>query len=205
VAGFLNQMAAGSRRRVRDAVAVTPLVVLRHRCAHLPCPLPLRRGGGFDLIAELKLRSPALGELGKVGQDLVGRVTDYATAGAAAVSVLTEPERFDGSLHHLETVAAALAPLGVPAMRKDFLVDPFQLYEARLAGAGGALLIVRMLSRDTLVEMLDCACELGLFVLLEAFDAEDIAAAVEALGRVGPGSWTRGQSPAGTVPGENTL
>jgi indole-3-glycerol phosphate synthase len=102
------------------------------------------------------------------------------------VSVLTEPSRFSGSLEHLRAVAATLAPLGVPAMRKDFLVDPYQLYEARAAGAGGALLIVRMLSPATLGEMLDCARELGLFVLIETFDEADIVAAVEALDRVDP-------------------
>jgi len=174
-------MATGSRERADAAAARQPLAALRARCADLPPPLPLRRAGGFDLVAELKLRSPALGALGRAEDDLAGRVTAYARAGAAAVSVLTEPSRFSGSLDHLEEAAAALAPLGVPAMRKDFLVDPYQLYEARAAGAGGALLIVRMLSREALAEMLDCAGGLGLFVLIEAFDEADIDAAVEAL------------------------
>ena len=105
----------------------------------------------------------------------------YGEAGAAAVSVLTEPSRFDGSLEHLKAAAAALAPLGVPVMRKDFLVDRYQLFEARAAGAGGALLIVRMLDDQTLAGMLDCARELGLFVLLEAFDVEDIERAQAAV------------------------
>jgi len=182
VEGFLDQMAAGSRARAEAAAAAEPLAVLRARCEDLPPPLPPARAGGFDLIAELKLRSPALGELGDASDDLAGRVTGYAKAGAAAVSVLTEPSRFAGSLDHLRAAAAALAPLGVPAMRKDFLVDPYQLYEARAAGAGGALLIVRMLSRGMLGEMLDCARGLGLFVLVETFDEEDIAIAVESLG-----------------------
>jgi indole-3-glycerol phosphate synthase len=175
MAGFLDQMAAGSRARLAEAVSREPLAALRARCAELPPPPALRLDGRFDLIAELKLRSPALGTLGRAQDGLVARVKSYAGGGAAAVSVLTEPDRFDGSLAHLEAAAAALAPLGVPAMRKDFLVDPYQLHEARAAGAGGALLIVRMLSRDSLVEMLDCARELGLFVLLEAFDEEDLA------------------------------
>jgi indole-3-glycerol phosphate synthase len=179
MAGFLDQMAAGSRTRVEAARSREPLAVLRARCADLAPPPALRLDGRFDLIAELKLRSPALGALGRVEDGLVERVLAYAAGGAAAVSVLTEPERFDGSLEHLAAAAAALAPLGVPAMRKDFLVDPYQLHEARGAGAGGALLIIRMLSRDTLVEMLDCARELGLFVLLEAFDEEDLAVAAE--------------------------
>ncbi len=99
------------------------------------------------------------------------------------MSVLTEPERFDGNLAHLEEAAAALAPLGVPVLRKDFLVDPYQLFEARAAGAGGVLLIARMLTAASLREMLDCARELKLFTLLEAFDAADIANATAAIQR----------------------
>jgi indole-3-glycerol phosphate synthase len=181
VAGFLDQMALGSRERVDAALRTEPLAALRARCAGLPPSAGLARRGGFDLIAELKLRSPALGELGAAGDDLDGRVTSYARAGASAVSVLTEPSRFSGSLAHLQAAATALAPLGVPAMRKDFLVDPYQLYEARACGAGGVLLIVRMLSRELLAEMLDCAQELGLFVLIETFDEDDISVAVDAL------------------------
>ena len=93
---------------------------------------------------------------------MVARVTRYAAAGAAAVSVLTEPERFDGSLDHLEAGARARSmPGGVPAMRKDFLVDPYQVAEARLAGAGGILIIVRMLD----ARRARCADEGGAAVL----------------------------------------
>jgi len=109
------------------------------------------------------------------------RVSAYAQGGAAAVSVLTEPARFDGSLQHLIQAAAALRPLNVPAMRKDFLVDPYQVFEARAAGAGGVLVIVRMLSRAQMLQLLDAAAQLGLFVLLEAFDAADLAEARELL------------------------
>jgi indole-3-glycerol phosphate synthase len=107
-------------------------------------------------------------------------VRGYAAAGAAAVSVLTEPERFDGSLDHLEQAARALLDAGrVPAMRKDFLVDPYQVAEARLAGAGGILIIVRMLDRPALDALLKAARHFGLFVLIEAFDAADIRIANE--------------------------
>jgi indole-3-glycerol phosphate synthase len=105
-----------------------------------------------------------------------------AAAGAAAVSVLTEPSRFDGSLAHLREAARVLAPLGVPAMRKDFLVDPYQVLEARAAGAGGVLLILRMLDAARITELLDAAAEQGLFVLLEAFDAADLDLARQLLG-----------------------
>src|SRR2546430_17667050 len=87
---------------------------------------------------------------------------------------LTEPSRFDGSLEHLASAARALAPLAVPAMRKDFLVDPYQVLEARAAGAGGGLVIVRMLSRSAIGALLDCARSLGLFLLLAGFDASVI-------------------------------
>jgi len=109
--------------------------------------------------------------------DPVARLRGYAEAGAAICSILTEPSRFDGDLSHLRQAVTALAPYGVPAMRKDFLVDPYQVLEARANGAGGVLLIVRMVERDRLVAMLDAAAGQGLFVLLEAFDAHDLAIA----------------------------
>jgi len=176
MSGFLDRMAAASRARLDVARAREPLAALRARAlATEPAPA-LRLQGSFNLIAEFKRRSPALGRLGD--DDLAGRVTAYAQGGAAAVSVLTEPSQFHGSLDHLATAAATLIPIGVPVMRKDFLVDPYQLFEARAAGASGVLLIVRMLARDSLREMLDSARNLGLFVLLEAFDAGDIARAM---------------------------
>jgi len=88
--------------------------------------------------------------------------------------VLTEPSRFDGALEHLAAAAAALTPLAVPAMRKDFIVDPYQVLEARALGAGGVLVILRMLPRPELEALLECARAHGLFVLLEAFDAADM-------------------------------
>jgi indole-3-glycerol phosphate synthase len=95
--------------------------------------------------------------------------------------VLTEPTRFGGSLDHLEQTARTLAPLGVPVMRKDFLVDPYQVMEARAAGAGGVLVIVRMLDRSRIKALLDVAAMLKMFVLIEAFDAADLAVAQEVL------------------------
>lgn len=180
--GFLDDMARSSRQRLQQARAAVPQQVLDERCRDLPPTLPLARGGSFDLIAELKLRSPALGQLAEADTDRDTRVETYARAGACAVSVLTEPERFGGSLQHLQEAATLLAPLGVPAMRKDFLVDPYQLYEARAAGAGGALLIVRMLGDQQLADMLECARSLGLFILLETFDAGEIDRAHAAVG-----------------------
>ncbi len=179
---FLDEMARSSELRVAEAKRRESFAELEARACNAPSAPALRLSGGFDVIAELKLRSPATGALGDAADDWLGRIGAYARGGAAAVSVLTEPSRFDGSLEHLSRAAAALAPLGVPAMRKDFLVDPYQVLEARAAGAGGVLVIVRMLPRERVVRLLDAAADHGLFVLLEAFDADDLDVARQLLG-----------------------
>jgi indole-3-glycerol phosphate synthase len=140
--------------------------------------VPLRLGT-FDIIAEIKHRSPAEGELVAEGVDRSKRARDYAGGGAAAISVLTEPSRFDGSLDHLRDVVAAVP--STPVMRKDFLVDPVQVLEARAAGASGVLLIATMLNDAQLRSMLDCAAEHGLFVLLESFDEQDLLRSAQLL------------------------
>jgi len=180
---FLATMAASSRQRVAAARRLhSDTEIWRWAEAAPPPPRLVLSPQGFDVIAEVKLRSPAVGVLRSGEEDVAARVTRYAMAGAAAVSVLTEPERFEGSLDHLEQAARALeAAGGVPAMRKDFLVDPYQVAEARLAGAGGILIIVRMLERAELTALIKAAQQLGLFVLIEAFDAADIEIANELL------------------------
>ena len=173
-ADFLASMAASSRARSMAAQAKLAERELQARIADLP-PAPALSLGTFDLIAEVKLRSPAVGLLKAAAQEDVGaRVATYANAGAAAVSILTEPSRFDGSLEDLAAGARALAPLRVPAMRKDFLVDAYQVLEGRVAGAGGVLAIIRMLPRAELERLIDAALALNMFVLLEAFDEPDI-------------------------------
>ena len=172
---FLQQMAASSRERVQQARREVSDAALWARALSTPSPPALRRHPeGFDLIAELKLRSPAVGQLKSADEDVAARVTAYAQAGAAAVSILTEPSRFDGSMAHLRTAAQSLLPSQVPAMRKDFLVDAYQVVQARVAGAGGVLVILRMLPSHEIAALLLRAHELGLFVLLEAFDEHDI-------------------------------
>lgn len=188
MSGFLARMARGSAERVARARTLTGDREMLARARSAPVPPPLRIGrGGFDVIAEVKLRSPAAGVL-TATDDLGDRVRGYAAAGAVAVSVLTEPSCFDGSLDHLRAAAQALGTSRVPAMRKDFLVDPYQVLEARLAGAGGVLVILRMLSESQTDALLDCARDMGLFVLLEAFDEADLERAQAIVGRrVSPG------------------
>ncbi|MFT5679383.1 MAG: indole-3-glycerol phosphate synthase [Myxococcota bacterium] len=172
--GLLDQMNAHSAERVRALRSRGPLARLR-RQAMGTAPAPALVLSGFDVLAEVKWRSPSEGALAlprDLGAETALRAIEYAEAGAAAVSVLTEPLRFGGDLSLL-TSAAGICP--VPVMRKDFLVDPIQVYEARAAGAGGVLLIVRSLSDALLADMLGAAAECGLFVLIEAFDAADLA------------------------------
>jgi indole-3-glycerol phosphate synthase len=174
-------MARSSEARVAEALRHESAPALERRARAAAAGPPLRLSGTFDVIAELKLRSPAAGRLGADSDDWLGRVEAYARGGAAAVSILTEPSRFDGALEHLRQAAAVLAPLGVPAMRKDFLVDPYQVLEARAAGAGGVLVILRMLPRHRIDELLDTAAEHRMFVLLEAFDDVDLKMAGDLL------------------------
>jgi indole-3-glycerol phosphate synthase len=174
---FLQQMASGSRERVLAARRECSEAAMLERALTSALPAPLAKSpAGFDVIAELKLRSPAAGQIRFADENIGARVTTYAQAGAAAISVLTEPSRFDGSMAHLQTAARSLEPLGVPAMRKDFIVDPYQVIEARAAGAGGVLVIMRMLTRAEIETLMECARKLQLFVLLEAFDERDIEA-----------------------------
>ena len=186
--GFLEQMARASTERLRAAQRVRSATLLEDAVRALPRPPRLHlQSDGFDLIAELKLRSPAQGQLRAGADDMGARVAAYARGGAAAVSVLTEPERFDGALAHLERAVEVLTPLAVPAMRKDFLVDPYQVLEARLAGAGGVLVIVRMLMRAQIEALLECAREQGMFVLLEGFDEADLELMDELIQAAAPG------------------
>ena len=162
---FLQSMANLSAERAEDAGTFTS--------ADFDKPVVPLSLGAFDVIAEIKDRSPAEGELGDSDPISRGdRAAAYASGGAAAISVLTEPSRFDGELAHLEEVVAAVP--STPVMRKDFLVDTVQILEARKAGASGVLLITTMLGDAKLGEMLDCAYEHGMFVLLESFDEEDL-------------------------------
>lgn len=162
---FLQEMALLSAQRAAGAAAMRP--------ADLDRPvLPLQLGD-FDVIAEIKDHSPAEGSLAAADSDRAERARHYAAGGAAAISVLTEPSRFAGDLAHVADVVDAVPD--TPVMRKDFLIDTVQILEARAAGASGVLLIVTMLSDKKLREMLDCAREHGMFVLLESFDAADLA------------------------------
>ena len=127
------------------------------------------------MIAEVKRRSPSKGDLAEIADPAV-LARQYAAGGAAAISVLTEERRFGGSLDDLRAVRAAV---DVPLLRKDFVVEPYQVLEARAAGADLVLLIVAALDDDLLRRLHDQARELGMTVLVEVHDEAETARAVE--------------------------
>ena len=136
----------------------------------------LRDGSAPRVIAELKRRSPSKGVLCSEF-DAVGRAKAYAEGGAAAISVLTDSHYFGGDLQLLEAVRAAVP---VPLLRKDFLVDPYQVDEARAHGADAVLLIVRALAPETLRTLRERAVGLGLDVLVEVHDEAEVRVALDA-------------------------
>jgi len=183
LSAFLETMAYRSRQRADVAARHLPMTALREAALSGPRPRPLRDfGSTFDVIAEIKPRSPSEGSFPE--HDPVTTADDYQTGGAAMLSVLTEPSAFGGSLDILRQVAARSE---VPVMAKDFLVDPLQVFEARLAGADGVLVIARILSDQVMADIIGSATELGMFTLAEAFDSDDLrrlAAAVDGLANV---------------------
>jgi indole-3-glycerol phosphate synthase len=134
------------------------------------------RRPGIGVIAEFKRRSPSAGVL-RDRPDLTEIAGAYERGGADALSVLTEGPNFEGSLEDLRTARDACA---LPLLRKDFIIDPYQLYEARLAGADAILLIVAALAPSELHELRQLARELGLDVLVEAHDAAELRVALDA-------------------------
>jgi indole-3-glycerol phosphate synthase len=136
----------------------------------------LARRDRVNIIAECKRRSPSRGVL-RADYDAVAIATGYARGGAAAISVLTEPTFFDGSLADLSGVREAVE---TPLLRKDFIVTEYQLFEARAAGADAVLLIVAALSSQALQALAGRAASLGLDVLVEVHDAQELTIAIDA-------------------------
>ncbi len=176
---FLRKILAIKREEVRQAKRRMPEAAL------LALPRPPRRDfagrlrrGGLAVIAEVKRASPSRGLLAPA-LDLPRLVSQYEEGGAAAISVLTDREFFHGSPQDLEDARQAT---GLPLLRKDFLIDPYQLIETDRHGADAVLLIVACLGRSQLREMLSAARELSLAVLLEVHDEAELdhAAAVGA-------------------------
>lgn len=178
MSSFLDELLASTRERVAIERAATPLAELRERVARRTATRPsLRRAlaaPGVQVIAEIKRASPSKGELAP-NLDAASQARAYATGGAAAISVLTEPDRFRGSLEDLR--AATLA--GPPVLRKDFVVDEFQIWQAADAGASAVLLIVAALASDEIAALQATAIEAGLDTLIEVHDEAELRTALQ--------------------------
>jgi indole-3-glycerol phosphate synthase len=174
---YLDDLLVSTRRRVSEGKERLTADVLEGRIAAQDAPRGFAAalaGDGPALIAEIKRASPSRGPLApEINAGELGRA--YAAGGAAALSVVTEPDHFDGSLEDLEAARAA----GVPVLRKDFILDDWQLLESRAAGADAALLIVRILGPE-LGRLLAGARALGMDALVEVHDAPDLHRALEA-------------------------
>lgn len=183
---ILERIAATTRADLAERRAQTPLEELYRLAADAPAPRPFARslrpepGAPARLIAEVKRASPSRGMIA-VDFDPVAQAKAYVAGGAAAISVLTEPRFFQGSLDHLRVVRDTV---NVPVLRKDFLLDPYQVYEARAAGADSVLLICALLDDATLRELLGLAGTLGMEPLVEAHDAMEVGRALSAGARV---------------------
>lgn len=179
---FLDQLLGDATDRVAAARAVEPLEALRERAQQVTVAGDLYAalaGPGVAVIAEVKRASPSKGDLAP-GLDAAARARAYLAGGAAAVSVLTEPARFGGSLEDL----AAVAALGAPTLRKDFTVDAYQVWEARAHGACAVLLIVAALDDRTLASLHDEALDAGLAALVEVHDDAELARATAVGARI---------------------
>ncbi len=177
IPGVLGRILEETRAEVERRKAALP-------AAELPAPRPgpprslaaALRADGVGVIAEFKRRSPSAGTL-RDGASLAQVLAAYVAGGAIAASILTEEPNFGGSLEDLAT-ARGICPL--PLLRKDFVVDPYQLHEARSAGADAVLLIVAALDGTRLAELHAQARALGLEALVEVHDEREAAAALDA-------------------------
>jgi len=168
--GLIDDLVRHARERAREL----PARGLEARAERPSFVEALRGKAKLDVIAEYKRKSPSLGDIAE--RSLTEQVGRYEHAGAAALSVLTEPTRFNGSCRDLETAAKAVR---LPALMKDFVVDPAQVREAAYRGASAVLLIVRCLSPQELTELAHAAGELDLTPFVECHDARDIERAVD--------------------------
>ena len=181
---ILDQLAAHARERTEEAKRKLPLVELRNRVQALPKKnraLEQAIGKpGISFICECKKASPSKGLIAS-NFPFLQIAEEYEAAGADAISVLTEPKWFLGSDEYLREIAKKVS---IPCLRKDFTVDPYMIYEARLLGAAAVLLICSILDPEELREYRELCDELGLSALVEAHDEEEIRTALDAGARI---------------------
>ena len=192
---ILDDIVGYTRGRLKAVQKREPLRALREKAAQLPPPVDFAaalKGDGINIIAEVKKASPSAGLL-RPGMRPVALAKSYAVGGAAAISILTEPKFFRGNLTYLERIRAAFDQEGFvariggsrpPLLRKDFLFDPYQVYQARAYGADALLLIVAILDDKTLSELLALTHSLEMDALVEVHDDLEVKRAIDAGAKV---------------------
>jgi indole-3-glycerol phosphate synthase len=184
MANKLEEIAAFKRREVAEAKQSRPLARLERELKERTPPrgfaAAIRRSGKLSLIAEIKKASPSAGPI-RPGADVAEVARVYAGAGAQAVSVLTDSQFFSGCLEDLKAVRGKIS---LPVLRKDFLLEEYQVVEAAAAGADAVLLIVAILEQPALKRLLALARDLSLDALVEVHSEPELQRALEAGSKV---------------------
>jgi indole-3-glycerol phosphate synthase len=178
---ILDEIAAATRRELEQMKRAVPLENLKKQAKGQPPPRDLAsslRGEGIKLIAEVKKASPSRGVI-RADFSPVQIARTYAENGAAAISVLTETGYFQGSLNHLKNIREALAETCPPLLRKDFILDLYQIYQSRAYGADSLLLIVAILTPEKLKALLNLTHELGMSCLVEVHNEAELETALK--------------------------
>jgi len=183
---ILDEIVAHTQAALADRKERVPLAEVKKQASKQPPAQSLSlalKGTGLKLIAEVKKASPSRGVICHDFDPIrIARI--YAAGGASAISVLTEEEYFLGSLAHLKAIRADLGNTRPPLLRKDFIVDPYQLYESRANGADALLLITAILTPGRLTELLDLSHELGMECLVEVHNAAELASVLSSGARI---------------------
>ncbi len=177
---ILDQIVADNRRDLEARKGSLPLEELKKAASEQPPPLDFAsalRGDRIQLIAEVKKASPSRGVI-RPDFNPVEIAQTYAANGASAISVLTETRHFQGSLDYLRTIRAALGDKRLPLLRKDFLYEPYQVYESRTYGADCLLLIIAILTPEKLRELLSLSHELNMSCLVEVHNEAELEVAL---------------------------
>ncbi len=183
---ILDQIVADNRLELEARKRNFPLAELQRVVLEQPLPLDFAsalRGECIQLIAEVKKASPSKGII-RPDFKPVEIAQTYASNGASAISVLTEPKYFQGNLNHLKDISNALGNKRLPLLRKDFLYDPYQVYESRAYGAESLLLIVAILTPEKLRELLGLSHELNMNCLVEVHNEAELKIALRSGARI---------------------
>jgi len=182
----LDQIVADNLRELEARKCSFPLNELKRAASEQPPPLDFAsalRGDRIQLIAEVKKASPSMGII-RPDFNPVEIAQTYASNGASAISVLTETKYFQGSLDHLKAIRTALGNKRLPLLRKDFIFDPYQIYESRAYGADGLLLITAILTPKKLEELLGLSHDLNMSCLVEVHNGAELEIALRSQARI---------------------